>query len=241
MAEDSVSDQKDTDTLMAGNAPSPDEAPLLQKMFTMPPAKEAMREIFFLDSPHFSTLNIGITLIHGLCVVLEWKVIIPLASGALEWTSLGYMRVSWLAVFFSFFMYWFTFVIYGLHTSVQAKVYDGAIPRVHNRLKDTDKLSARLWGSHQNSIEFMIYITGAVTCACCVGDLTVVEEGGEETSKNTEVAAFALMSIFARVLHAIFYAGDVPYLRAIGYCIGLHSALYIYLGAIFNVWTGWAL
>eukprot|EP01047_Picozoa_sp_COSAG01_P053594 COSAG01_NODE_5761_length_4048_cov_8.447962_8_plen_253_part_00 len=252
MTEYTAPGQEDTALIDGAEAPagSADGAPagsatagggsVLKRMFTMPPARQALREIFLIDPPHFLTLNIAVTVIHVWLVVVEWLVVVPLAGAALAWTDLGFIRIAWLAVFFSFFMYWFSFFLYAEHTTAQKATYNGSVPR-NNNLKATNLLSMRLWGAHQNAIEFMGYFTGAVACACCVGDLTVVEEGGAETSKNKEVAAFAIMAIFARIVFQVGYTTGVSYVRGIGYVMGLHATTLIYLGALFNVWTGWAL
>jgi len=50
----------------------------------------------------------------------------------------------------------------------------------------------------------------------------------------------AVVHVLGRILHFLAYAADVPFLRAVGYVLGLQTNAYIFAGAVFGAWTGWA-
>lgn len=95
-------------------------------------------------------------------------------------------------------------------------------------------LAQRLYGAHQNALEFLCYFGLAVTCASVLN--------GGDAAASKEVAALAIYGMIARVAHFVFYAVDQPFLRTVAYASGLHVAAYIFAGSIFGAWTSpyWA-
>ena len=113
--------------------------------------------------------------------------------------------------------------------------YNNKSPRKDN--EDTVKKSAlaqRVYGAHQNALEFLCYFGLAVTCAS-------VLNGGDAAAAK-EVATLAVVGMIARVAHLVFYAVNQPFLRTCAYASGLHAAAFIFAGSVFGAWTSpyWA-
>jgi len=60
---------------------------------------------------------------------------------------------------------------------------------------------------------------------------------GGDAAAAKEVAAVAVVGMFARVAHLVFYALNQPFLRTCAYACGLHAAAYVFAGSVFGAWT----
>ena len=108
--------------------------------------------------------------------------------------------------------------------------YNNLAPRKDNEATVKESaLTQRLYGAHQNALEFLCYFGLAVTCAS-------VLNGGDAAAAK-EVAAVAVVGMFARVAHLVFYALNQPFLRTCAYACGLHAAAYVFAGSVFGAWT----
>jgi len=193
----------------------------------------------------FMSVNIVIPVLHiiGFVACKFWLVPhasamwVPMLQSAMPETHNDFIRVAWSGVLFGFFMYWFTFVVSAVHASLnQAKGFDVRVPRADNPIRTTSKTAQRLLGAHQNANEDLMIFGLAIACACALGQLTV---GGADAA-NKEIACMTIVHMIGRALHFLAYAADVPFLRAMGYVLGLQTNAYIFAGAIFGAYTGWA-
>lgn len=202
-------------------------------------------EVCFVKPAGILAGNLAMPVIHALAAAFEFK-ILPLTADILlpiihsKMPQLDYIRIAWAGVAFAVFLHWIIFVLYAEVVCLSG--YSASAPREDNEEKKS-KLAKRLYGAHQNALEFLCYFGLAVACASALG---VVTAGGT-TAECKEVATLAVVATIARIAHVSFYVADLAFFRAVAYAVGFHCSLYIFAGSLFGFWTsdlmgliGWA-
>ena len=192
----------------------------------------------------FLPLNIAVVGFHIGCFIVEKYALVPFVSKNMLpmlrrlVPTLDYQKLSWLNVANGFFLYWATFLAYAESQTINGTDYNLSTPRAGDNAvaRAVAGLTSRLYAAHENAIEDLSFFGLAVTAASVLGAVTP----GGTTAVCKEVAVLATTHSFARWLHWITYALNLPNARIAAYIVGLHTNGYLFAGAILSAWTGWA-